>query len=137
MAKLSLDSGPEFKNISAFHSQQCAEKAIKAFLTFHKVRFSKTHDLLKLAAEVKPLDANLAKLITRAKGLTDYAVVFRYPSAENKPLTMIKAKKAIQQSQIIYDVCFKKVFGTWFVFILLGSAIKPAWKEFYATANNK
>lgn len=112
MAKLSLAAGSEFKNISAFHSQQCAEKAIKGFLTFHKVRFSKTHDLIQLATEVAVVDVKLSKLIIKTKGLTDYAVVFRYPSIEKRPLSLNKAKTAIKQSQAIYDECFKKVFGT-------------------------
>lgn len=112
MAKLSLAAGSEFKNISAFHSQQCAEKAIKGFLTFHKVRFSKTHDLIQLAAEVAVIDVKLSKHIIKTKGLTDYAVVFRYPSIEKKPLSLNKVKTAIKQSQAIYDECFKKVFGT-------------------------
>ena len=31
-----------------FHAQQCAEKAIKAFLTWHQISFKKTHDLDEL-----------------------------------------------------------------------------------------
>ena len=45
VAKNSLSFSAEFKAISAFHSQQCAEKAIKGYLTFHKVRFPKSHDI--------------------------------------------------------------------------------------------
>ena len=33
---------------SVFHSQQAAEKAAKAFITFHDVTFRKTHDLNEL-----------------------------------------------------------------------------------------
>ena len=28
-----------------FHAQQCAEKALKAYLTFHRVSFERRHDL--------------------------------------------------------------------------------------------
>ncbi len=59
-AKLCIDRGPEFKNISAFHSQQCIEKAAKGFLAKHKVRFSKVHDLEKLAGEIFQVDPELA-----------------------------------------------------------------------------
>ncbi len=31
-----------------YHSQQCAEKALKAFLVFHQTSFKKTHDLVEL-----------------------------------------------------------------------------------------
>ena len=36
-------AGPE-PSRSVFHSQQAAEKAVKAFLTFHQIPFRKTHD---------------------------------------------------------------------------------------------
>jgi HEPN domain-containing protein len=35
---------------SCFHSQQCAEKYLKAFLQEHAVRFERKHDLLPLVA---------------------------------------------------------------------------------------
>ncbi len=112
MAQHSLTFGSEYKNISAFHSQQCAEKAIKGFLAFHKVRFSKTHDLVKLASEVSPSNPKLAKLILKSQGLSDYAVFYRYPDAEDKDLSMKNTKQAIKFAQKIYEVCFKEVFGT-------------------------
>lgn len=37
--------------ISAYHAQQAAEKAMKAFLTAHSVPFSYTHDLVQLQAQ--------------------------------------------------------------------------------------
>lgn len=111
MAQHSLTYGSEYKNISAFHSQQCAEKAIKGFLAFNKIRFSKTHDLVKLAAEVAPIDANLSKLIIKSKGLTDYAVFYRYPDAEDKELTMKKARDAIKFAQKIYDECLRQILA--------------------------
>lgn len=37
-----------FPNAIAFHCQQAAEKYLKAFLTWHQVAFSKTHDLQEL-----------------------------------------------------------------------------------------
>jgi len=36
-----LDAEP---SRSVFHSQQAAEKALKAFLTFHQIKFRKTHN---------------------------------------------------------------------------------------------
>jgi hypothetical protein len=38
-----------------FHAQQCAEKAIKAVLTWHQVSFKKTHDLDELKQMCLPL----------------------------------------------------------------------------------
>jgi HEPN domain-containing protein len=47
VAKLVKDL-PDAMDSSVFHSQQAAEKAIKGFLTFHQIRFGKTHDIEKL-----------------------------------------------------------------------------------------
>jgi hypothetical protein len=63
------------QSISVFHTQQAAEKAAKAFLTFHDVSFRKTHDLNELGGQCAALDASLAPLFKEASDLTDYAVV--------------------------------------------------------------
>src|SRR5260370_38227166 len=56
---------------SVFHSQQAAEKAAKAFLSFHDVPFRKTHDLTNWAASaqrwIRPLSQGLRKLETRRR----------------------------------------------------------------------
>ena len=110
MAKLSLSSGSDYKNISAFHSQQCAEKAIKGFLTHKKIRFSKTHDLLMLSVEIQTVDTKLAKIVEKSKALTDYAVFYRYPDAADNDLTLSNAKSALKLSQKVYDACYTRVF---------------------------
>jgi HEPN domain-containing protein len=70
---------------SAFHSQQAAEKAAKAFLTLHDVFFHKTHDLNELGGQCAALNASLAPPFQEAFDLTDYAVVFRYLDAPREP----------------------------------------------------
>jgi HEPN domain-containing protein len=50
-----LQGGPDFAEGTAFHSQQAAEKYLKAFLVWHQIEFQKTHDieaLLRLAGKV-------------------------------------------------------------------------------------
>jgi HEPN domain-containing protein len=44
VANLILTNQPKFSEAAAFHAQQCTEKSLKAFLTFHDVRFRKIHD---------------------------------------------------------------------------------------------
>lgn len=41
MAKTTLDISGQYKNGAAFLAQQCAEKIVKAYLTFKKVRTPK------------------------------------------------------------------------------------------------
>lgn len=62
-----------------FHAQQCAEKALKAYLTFHRVTFERRHDLNYLIDLCVPLDSGFEQFRAPADELTPYAVEFRYP----------------------------------------------------------
>ena len=68
-----------------FHCQQAAEKALKAFLTWHDRSFDKTHDLERLGLDCISIDVDLVSLLDRAKELTRYAWMFRYPGAPYNP----------------------------------------------------
>ena len=64
-----------------FHAQQCVEKALKAYLTFHRVSFERRHDLNYLIDLCAPLDSGFERFRAQADELTSYAVEFRYPDA--------------------------------------------------------
>ena len=70
---------------SAFHSQQAAEKAIKAFLTYRQIVFRKTHDLTDLGSQCIAADPTLQPILKEVQDLTDYALLFRYPDAPYEP----------------------------------------------------
>lgn len=69
----------------AFHCQQAAEKAMKAFLTWHDVPFRKTHDLVVLGGQCAEIDGSLEKLLRGAAPMTEYAWRFRYPGDLYEP----------------------------------------------------
>lgn len=79
LARLALRA--EERNVyqlAAFRAQQCAEKAMKAYLVFKVVDFPYTHSiraLLNLCADAAPWVESLRE----AEDLTDYAVTPRYP----------------------------------------------------------
>jgi HEPN domain-containing protein len=62
-----------------FHTQQCAEKALKAYLVFNNVRFERTHDLVELVHSCSCFDHEFAKLTHMAAALTPFAIGSRYP----------------------------------------------------------
>jgi HEPN domain-containing protein len=64
-----------------FHCQQAAEKALKAFLTWHDVRFRRVHDLEEIGKQCVEIDLTLGSLMGRAETLSEYASRFRYPGA--------------------------------------------------------
>jgi len=64
--KLSVE--PEsYLDSAIYHCQQTAEKAIKAFLVFHDLRFDKTHDLRPLIGLAQPLDARFSSFLDAAE----------------------------------------------------------------------
>lgn len=68
-----------------FHCQQAAEKALKAFLTWHDEPFKKTHDLGALGSQCKQIDHTLELLIDRLDDLSEYAWLYRYPTNFAEP----------------------------------------------------
>ncbi len=64
---------------SCFHSQQAAEKYLKALLTLHQVEFPKTHSIRELLDLVHTFDENTAVKLQPAVSLTPYGVEARYP----------------------------------------------------------
>jgi len=62
-----------------FHSQQCAEKYLKAFLQEHLIRFERRHELNVLLDLCVPLDGEFELLRETLQSLEHYAVLIRYP----------------------------------------------------------
>jgi HEPN domain-containing protein len=85
-------------DIVGFHSQQCIEKYLKAYLVSAKIDFPKTHDLIELleiAIAKDPLiDAYRADLRT----LNPFSVQFRYPgdsaTIEESRIALKRMRKA-------------------------------------------
>lgn len=96
--------GSSYWRGSAYHSQQAVEKALKGYLTFHKVRFTKTHDILVLVSAVKTVDVSLAKKLSRAEKLTKFAIEYRYPDAAERPMTQAKATAALRLAEDCYEL---------------------------------
>jgi HEPN domain-containing protein len=105
------DFGSQFKNGIAFAAQQCVEKALKGYLISRKQRPPKTHDIELLGKIVSESHQGLGQMAIKAKILTEYAVVYRYPDAEKKPITLAQAKAAVRKAQQIYDLSFRLVYG--------------------------
>jgi HEPN domain-containing protein len=64
-----------------FHSQQMAEKYLKAFLFKNKVDFPKIHNLIELLELCLTIDKSFETSREFLDRLEDYAVLYRYPGA--------------------------------------------------------
>jgi HEPN domain-containing protein len=82
-ALLSLD--PPLLYPSCFHSQQAAEKYLKAYLTWRQVELPKTHSIREILNLVKTVNEELATYLFPATALTPYGVEVRYPGDIPEP----------------------------------------------------
>lgn len=93
---------PPLTDHAAFHAQQAAEKAMKAFLTWHSEVFPKTHNLTQLGERCTRIDPSLEDLLRRASVLTEYAWKYRYPGEPSEP-PREEAEEALALAREVYD----------------------------------
>lgn len=93
---------------AAFLCQQAAEKSAKAFLAWHDVRFPKTHSLEELRKLIEPMDAEMAQVVDRARGLTDYAWEFRYPGSSLIASEAL-VRDALVLARSVYDAVLSRL----------------------------
>lgn len=80
IAKDELNMPAPFTNAICFHSQQCVEKYLKAYLLLVGKPFGKTHDIALLIELCNEEDKEFVNLYNiHANKLTRYAVEIRYP----------------------------------------------------------
>ncbi len=83
-----------------FHSQQCAEKYLKAFLQEHRIRFPYTHPLIPLLEMCLLLDVGFEALRVDLDRLDGYAVAARYPGVS---VTLELADEALEAANRVRD----------------------------------
>lgn len=76
--ELNVQEMPNYDAV-CFHSQQCAEKYLKACLQEENIAFNKTHDLGSLLDLLLPMEPSWETSRSVLDALTTYAVEFRYP----------------------------------------------------------
>ena len=84
-----------------FHAQQTAEKALKALLVSHNCEFPRTHNigtLLDLLHDIVSIPSE----VEDASGLTDYAVITRYPG-ETEPVNMDEYQQAVHLAHTVLE----------------------------------
>jgi HEPN domain-containing protein len=105
-AKIIFSSGEEIYDSVCFHSQQLAEKALKALFTARNIEFPKTHNLLLLSNLL--LDADVLKLNEDLESLTKYAVESRYPGDYVEP-EHEEAQIALDTATEVYNLVKQKL----------------------------
>jgi HEPN domain-containing protein len=104
-----LSTTEPFTNTICFHSQQCVEKYLKAYLSFVGKPFRKTHDISELIELCKEVDEEFEILYSlNAAKLTRYAVDIRYPDEFYIP-SIEEAKEALEIAKKVRNFIIRKL----------------------------
>ena len=83
-----------------FHCQQAIEKYFKSMLAESGLPIQKTHDLTILLHQIIPSDATLQSLARGIKGISRYAVEYRYPGMST---TSRQARAAYRRALVVRE----------------------------------
>ena len=97
------DLHPKQTEIASYHCQQCAEKALKAFLLHKNIEPPKIHDLRVLCKMCQDIDNSFVDIIVPCAHLNPYGVTTRYPNELTPSEDMVKL--AIDKARQVYDFC--------------------------------
>lgn len=100
LGRAALRTKGVFPEEACFHAQQCAEKALKAFLLKLGIDFPRTHAIEVLLDLLKELRMEIPAEVDRAFELSQYAVQTRYPG-EWEPVTKKEAVEALERAALV------------------------------------
>jgi len=107
-AEHALGASPPLLEDAAFHSQQAAEKAMKALLAWHDEPFRKTHSLEEVGRQCAAIYPDLAAVVDEAAPLTEYAWKFRYPG-DPAPPTRAEVEQALRIARAVFAAVLGKL----------------------------
>jgi len=108
MAELALENKPEYADSICFHSQQAAEKYLKAYLVLLDIRFEKKHGLGYLLDLINEKEKVSDEFYEMAEKLEDYAVEIRYPDDWFEPGAE-DVKEAIEIARKVKEFVLAKI----------------------------
>jgi len=94
----------ELGTIATFHTQQSAEKALKAFLLCKKISFKKIHDLVVLIDLCSTVNQTFLDFAENCAKLDPYITQGRYPYGNGNP-----SRQTVLQAISYADKILKKV----------------------------
>jgi len=86
-----------------FHSQQCVEKSLKAFLIYKQIEFRRSHDIKYLLNLCKEETDKFEVIRNNSSLLNDYAVEARYPE-DYEEFTTKESIKAVNVARRVLNL---------------------------------
>lgn len=101
-------------NMTCFHSQQAAEKALKGFLTHKKITTPRIHNLVELINLCAGIDSEFSNFIPQMAVLNQFYAPTRYPDAAvgmtpNGLPNQVLAEKALNYADEVVQFCKIKI----------------------------
>lgn len=99
-AKIVIAASPLLYDVAAFHSQQGAEKYLKAYFVYFEIMPPKIHDIKLLMDFLSGFDLSINE-IRFAEHLSGFAIRSRYPDdfeieSENEAMEILKTAEAVK-----------------------------------------
>jgi HEPN domain-containing protein len=98
-----FDVNPKETEISCYHTHQCAEKSLKAYLIAKNIEPPRTHDLLELNRLYTTQEPNFTIVQQCCVFLNPYGVHVRYPNELGVDDTI--TKHALENAKKIFEFC--------------------------------
>lgn len=106
-AKLLAAAFRPLTDTAIYHTQQCAEKALKAYLAWQGKEPEKIHDLKLLLKRCAKLDHSFNGLVGAANFINPFSTLFRYPGNELFPDTGT-VDEAMRAAEMIFNFVAEK-----------------------------
>jgi len=107
-AKKLLAGDDPIMDTSIYHTQQCAEKALKGYLAFKSQALKKSHDIELLVEICSKIDIEFESLYVFSENLNPYSTAFRYPDIYLEP-DFDEVNEAIEMARKILDFVKSKI----------------------------
>jgi len=101
------DVYPKEIEIVCYHSQQCAEKALKGYLISKDTEPPHSHNLVELCQLCMQYDNSFSGILDDCSDLTPYGVVVRYPN--ELAVDEAIAEIAFNKAKKVYEHCVSQI----------------------------
>lgn len=98
---LANDIVDKYHSLSCFHSEQCVQKALKAYLYFLGHRAIRIHSCLSLLKEIEKRERSVSRFEENVKLMDQYYIPSRYPDFYPLPQTPSELYTQTQAKEVL------------------------------------
>lgn len=107
-AELLLNAAEPVLDIAIYHTQQCAEKSLKAYLSLKECMIDRTHNLDLLVMQCIPFNPRFSDIREELLFLMPFATAYRYPEGDLLP-SRNKTEEALKMARHVFSFIVEAV----------------------------